>query len=91
MSGEDRLISQAVALRYDGESAPVVSAKGHGCIAEEIIKRARQHDIPVQEKPELVRFLSRVELGDEIPEALYLAVAEVIAFAFMLRNRQNGE
>ncbi len=80
---------RAVALQYDGEmTAPIVSAKGAGLIAEEIIEIARQHDIPIQEKPELIGFLSRVEPGDEIPEALYVAVAEVIAFAYMLRNKQ---
>ncbi|MDX1519076.1 MAG: EscU/YscU/HrcU family type III secretion system export apparatus switch protein [Gammaproteobacteria bacterium] len=80
-------ITRAVALQYDGESAPVVSANGAGCIAEEIIALARQHDIPILEKPELVGFLSQVKPGDEIPENLYVAVAEVIAFAYMLRNK----
>ena len=79
--------TRAVALQYDGYSAPVVSAKGNGIVAEAIIELARQHDIPVQERPELVKFLAQVDLGDEIPETLYVAVAEVIAFAYMIKNR----
>lgn len=80
-------ITKAVALQYDGYPVPIVSAKGNGIIAEEIIELARQHDIPIQERPELVKFLAQVDLGDEIPEALYAAVAEVIAFAYMIKNR----
>jgi len=80
-------ITKAVALQYDGHSAPIVSAKGNGFVAEEIIELARQHDIPVQERPGLVKFLAQVDLGDEIPEALYVAVAEVIAFAYMIKNK----
>ena len=77
----------AVALNYDEESAPRVTAKGTGDIAEHILEIARAHKIPLQENPELVKVLVELELGTEIPEALYLAVAEVIAFAYMLRGR----
>ncbi len=79
--------SLAVALQYDGETAPRVSAKGAGDLAEQILEIARQHNVPLQDNPELVKLLYRVELNDEIPEALYLAVAEVIAFAYMLRGK----
>lgn len=77
----------AVALQYDGENAPKVTAKGAGDIAEQILALAREHDVPLQDNPELVKLLSKIELGDEIPEALYLAVAEVIAFAYMLKGK----
>jgi len=77
----------AVALEYDGESAPRVTAKGRGPIAERILALARDHDIPIQERPELVQLLSRINLGDEIPQALYIAVAEIIAFAYILKGR----
>lgn len=78
----------AVALHYDGKGAPRVTAKGRGPVAEEIIRRARQHDVPLNENPELVRLLAKVELGGEIPEALYLACAQVIAFAYYLKNKR---
>lgn len=88
MSKTENSLNRAIALQYDGKSAPIVSAKGAGHIAEEIIELAKQHDIPVQERPDLVDFLSRVELGEEIPEILYVAVAEVIAFAYMIKNKK---
>lgn len=77
----------AVALRYDGKRAPTVTAKGRGEIAERILESAHKHDVPLHEDPQLAALLARVELGDEIPEALYRAVAEVIAFAYLLSGR----
>lgn len=77
----------AVALEYDGASAPRVTAKGEGDIARQIIDLAREHGVPLQENPELVRLLRRIPLGDEIPEALYYTVAEVIAFAYIVAGR----
>ena len=79
--------SLAVALQYDGETAPKVTAKGTNEIAEQIIELAKKHNIPLTENKELVTLLSTLELGEEIPEALYLAVAEVIAFAYILKGK----
>lgn len=81
----------AVALQYDGRQAPRVTAKGYDELAEKIIAVARQHEIPIQENQPLVSLLARVELGDEIPEALYLAVAQVIAFAYHLSGKVPPE
>ena len=78
----------AVALHYDGEGAPRVTAKGRGPVAEQILTLAREHNVPIQQQPDLVRLLSQVDLGEEIPEALYVAVAEVIAFAFLVSGRE---
>ncbi len=80
-------IDLAVALRYDGEGAPRVTATGKGVIAEQILELAKEHDIPLHEDPELVKLLSAVELNSEIPETLYIAVAEVIAFAYQLSGK----
>ena len=87
MSEEQRTIPLAVALQYDGEGAPRVTARGRDTVAEQIIRLARQHGVPMQENEPLAAVLSRVELGDEIPEALYLAVAQVIAFAYHLSGK----
>ncbi|MGB2131292.1 MAG: EscU/YscU/HrcU family type III secretion system export apparatus switch protein [Marinobacterium sp.] len=78
----------AVALRYDTEagSAPRVVAKGRGLIAEQILALAEEHDIHIHQSPELIEVLIRLELGEEIPEALYRAIAEVIAFAYGLKQ-----
>ncbi len=77
----------AVALEYDGESAPRVTAKGEGELARRIIEIAREHGVPLRDSPELVELLRRVPLGEEIPAALYYAVAEVIAFAYIVAGR----
>ena len=80
----------AVALHYDGNQAPRVTAKGSGAVAEQIIAIAREHDIPLHADPGLVQLLSNVPLGEEIPRELYLAVAEVIAFAYLLSGKTPG-
>lgn len=77
----------AVALEYDGETAPKVTAKGVNDIADKIIDIATEHGIPLQRNDGLVDILSSMELGEEIPEDLYRAVAEVIAFAYILTGR----
>ncbi|MDO3382495.1 EscU/YscU/HrcU family type III secretion system export apparatus switch protein [Gilvimarinus algae] len=79
-------LTKAVALYYDGKSSPVISAKGTGDIAREIIDIAREHDVPLCDNETLVDFLVTLELGDEIPEKLYLAVAYIIAFAYDLKG-----
>ncbi len=88
----DRLQEKsAVALRYDAEagSAPKVVAKGRGLIAEQILALAEEHNIHIHQSPELIEVLIRLELGDEIPEALYRAIAEVIAFAYGLKKEEK--
>lgn len=74
----------AVALRYDGKNTPTVTAKGEGVTAQQILELAEQHGVPLQNDPELARILALVPLGDEIPQELYVAVAQVIAFAYYL-------
>ena len=83
----ERTVTLAVALHYDEVTAPRVVAKGSDEIAQRIFEIARRHQVPLQENKELVKLLSKVELGDQIPEMLYLAVAEVIAFAYYLRGK----
>lgn len=85
-SDHERLNQKAVALSYDHESAPKMVAKGHGVIAEQIIALANEHDIYIHQSPELVEVLLRLELGDEIPESLYRAIAEIIAFTYNLKQ-----
>ena len=78
---------QAIALSYDGQQAPTLSAKGDDELAEAILAIAREHEVPIYENPELVRLLARMELGERIPEALYLTIAEIIAFAWQLKGK----
>jgi len=77
----------AVALKYDGKNAPKVTAKGEGLTAEQILEIADRHGVPLQTDPELAKILAQVPLGEEIPRELYVAVAEVIAFAYFLSGK----
>jgi len=77
----------AIALHYDGKEAPRITAKGTGELAEKIIALAKEHGIPLQEDAAMVSLLSKLDLGDEIPQALYIAVAEIIAFAYILNGK----
>ncbi|MCL6415539.1 EscU/YscU/HrcU family type III secretion system export apparatus switch protein [Aestuariirhabdus sp. Z084] len=79
--------SSAVALEYDGENAPHVSAKGQGDLAEQIIAIAREHEIPLYENPELVRLLAQLDLGEKIPPSLYICIAQLIAFAYRVQGK----
>ena len=80
-------LQKAVALYYDGNNAPHVSAKGTGEVAEQIIAIAQDHGVPLCDNSALVDLLVTLELGDEIPEALYIAVAYIIAFAYQLEGK----
>lgn len=84
MKTSDRI---AVALTYDGEHAPVVSAKGEGDLAEQIIALAKAHDVPLMENVELLKLLALLEMGEEIPNELYITVAEIISFAYWLKGK----
>ena len=77
----------AVALKYDGSRAPTVAASGLDQVAEEIIRIAREHEVPLYENAELAGILARLDLNEEIPETLYRVIAEILAFAFQLQGR----
>ncbi len=77
----------AVALAYnDKQSAPRVAAKGRGLMAEAIIARAREAGIYVHESPELVALLMQVDLDTRIPQELYVAIAELLAWLYRLEH-----
>ena len=70
----------AVALRYEAPGAPKVVASGRGLVGERIIAAAQAHGVPLTQNAPLAEALSTLELETEIPEQLYVAVAEVLAF-----------
>ncbi len=78
----------AVALNYDGQNAPRITAKGQDEIARQILEVADEAKVPLKYDPELAAILSQIPLGEEIPENLYRAVAEVIAFAYFIAGKQ---
>lgn len=81
-------MKKAVALHYDKDKdiAPRVVAKGKGVSAEKIIQIAHENNLPIQEDHDLVELLSKVELDQEIPEKLYVAVAEVFTFLYRITS-----
>lgn len=78
---------KAAALHYDGQNTPKLIAKGQGKTAEEIIDIAEQHQIFLHQDPVLTDVLNQLELGEQIPETLYIAVAQIIAFAYSLQDK----
>ena len=78
---------RAIALQYDGENAPVVTASGEGDIAQEIIRIAKEHGVPLREDAMLAALLSELELGEEIPPLLYRVIAEVIAYTYFISGK----
>lgn len=77
----------ATALKYDGQNAPLIVAKGHGQLAADIIAVAREHGILIHEDAELSKLLSQLELGEQIPRELYLVIAELIAFSYVIQGK----
>jgi flagellar biosynthesis protein len=85
----DKRMKRAAALKYDQarNMAPRVVARGKGLIAEQIIRVARENNVPLHEDPNLVNVLEAMELESEIPDELYRAVAEVLVFIYRLNGR----
>ena len=83
---------KAVALKYDPASggAPVVVAKGRGHLADEILQKALESGVPVQEDRSLVEVLSKLDLDQQIPAELYDLVAEILSFLYRA-DKQAGE
>lgn len=78
---ENKKVQQAIALEYNpAEDAPRVIASGHGVLAEKIIQKAKESDVPIHRDDKLADTLSRLEIGEMIPPELYEVVAEVLIF-----------
>jgi len=77
---------KAAALSYDQalDSSPRLSAAGKGLVAEQIIEKAQENNVPIVEDPSLVELLANLNIDQAIPEELYEAVAEVFAFVYQL-------
>lgn len=82
---------KAIALRYaESDQAPIVLAKGTGKAAEKILEKAEENNIPVQQDPTLAELLGQLNINEAIPEELYGAVAEVLAFIYQI-DKKTGE
>jgi flagellar biosynthesis protein len=80
----DRDVSAA--LSYTGTGAPSVIAAGRGNVAATILERAREAGVPVHMDPELADALAGLALGSEVPEDLWAAVAEALAWAYSVSD-----
>ncbi len=83
---------KAVVLSYEQnmDDAPKVTASGKGFIADEIIERAVEHNIPILEDPSLVELLGELDINKKIPEELFQVVSEVFAFIYRT-DKQTGK
>jgi flagellar biosynthesis protein len=86
-------IQKAVALAYDParHRAPQLVGKGIGRLADVIIDIARRAGVHIHEDADLVGFLLALDIGEEIPEELYVAVAEILAFIYQLDREKRGK
>ncbi|PCJ20611.1 MAG: flagellar biosynthesis protein FlhB [Candidatus Cloacimonadota bacterium] len=82
---------KSVALTYDSKNkeniAPTIVAKGSGLIAEKINEIAKENDVYIHEDSDLVEVLVKLEVGSEIPEELFAAVAKVLAFIYKMNKK----
>lgn len=79
--------TEAVALSFDGVSAPTLSAKTDGDLTHALLALAVEHNVPIYENAELSHWLSQLDLGDEIPQTLYQVIAEILAFVYHLEGK----
>lgn len=86
----DRIPRFAIALEYDGRQPPQVTARGHDEIANQILRLAQESDVPIHKDSELALVLDQIDLGDHIPEALYVVIAEILTFAYRLSGKHKA-
>ncbi len=90
---QNRAKTSAVSLQYkrEGDRAPIVTAKGQGWVAEKIIAMAEEQNIPIKKDKDLMALLEKIDVGQEIPEALYKIVAELLAWVYHLNKEYPGK
>lgn len=88
---KDTFVQKAAALKYDMEvdNAPKMVAKGKGETANNIIKIAKENDIPIKKDEDLIELLSQLDVDKEIPSSMYKAVAEIFSFIYDLSNKNK--
>ncbi|MAR70532.1 MAG: flagellar biosynthesis protein FlhB [Nitrospina sp.] len=81
-------VKSAISLQYQKEinSAPKITAKGEGWVAEKIIEIAQERNIPIRKDKDLLNLLSEIDVGREVPESLYKVVAELLAWVYQLNK-----
>ena len=81
-------VKSAISLQYQKgiNSAPKITAKGEGWVAEKIIEIAQERNIPIRKDKDLLNLLSEIDVGREVPESLYKVVAELLAWVYQLNK-----
>ncbi len=81
----------AIALEYGKNDVPIISAKGEAEIAEIIIEEAKKQGIYIAEDPRLLAALAQLDIEEEIPEELFIAVAVILSWAYWLKGMEPGD
>ncbi|WP_024870850.1 EscU/YscU/HrcU family type III secretion system export apparatus switch protein [Tolumonas lignilytica] len=76
-----------IGLTYDGQTTPSVSHKASGSVAEQILKLAEKQGLYIHQDPELLERLSVLQDGDPIPPALFVIIAEILAYSYVLQGK----
>ena len=84
-----RMPKFAIALEYDGQQAPQVTARGHDEIANQILRLAQEANVPIHLDKDLALVLDQLDLGEHIPEPLYVVIAEILTFAYRLSGKHK--
>ena len=87
----DKRYTQAVALEYGRNKVPTLTAKGDDELASRIVAEAKKQGVYVAEDPRLLAMLSRLDVGQEIPEDMFTAVAVILAWVYWLEGMQPGD
>lgn len=80
-------VKKVIGLKYEEGSAPTVVSKGEGELAERIIAMAQEQGVLVHEDAQLSSILQQLQLGQEIPKELYVTIAELIAFSYVMQGK----
>ena len=83
--------TEAVALEYGRNKATVVTAKGEDELARRIVAEAKKQGVYVAEDPRLLAMLSKLDVGQEIPQDMFTAVAVILAWVYWLKGIQPGD
>ena len=87
----NQIYTEAVALEYGQNKTPVVTAKGEDELARRIVDEAKKQGVYVAEDPRLLAMLSKLDVGQEIPQDMFTAVAVILAWVYWLKGIQPGD
>ncbi len=86
----DGIPKLAIALEYDGEAAPRVTASGHDELALAILRAAQTAEVPIHSDRDLALVLDTLDIGEQIPPQLYVVIAEILCFAYRLSGKHKA-